>query len=54
MEDTDIHLAGGIKEHDFKIPWSYQSPSQALRLDKADVKFREYLIVFNFNTTPNW
>lgn len=51
MEDTDIRLAGGIKEHDSKIPWSYQSPSQGFRLDKAKMGFREYFLLFNFNTT---
>lgn len=51
MEDTDVHLAEGIKEHGFKIPWSYQSPSQGLGLDKADMRFREYLLIFNFNPT---
>lgn len=51
MGDTDIHLAGGKKEHGFKIPWPYQSPIQGLGLDKADMRFREYLLIFNFNTT---
>lgn len=51
MEHTYIHLAGGIKERGFKIPWSYHSPNQGLGLDKADMGFREYLLIFNFNTT---
>lgn len=50
MEDTDIRLAGGIKEHDSKIPWSYQSPNQGFRLRKAEMGFREYFLLFNFNT----
>lgn len=51
MEHTYIHLAGGKKEHDFKIPLSYHSPNQGLGLDKADMRFREYLLIFNFNRT---
>lgn len=35
MEDSDIHSTGGIKEQDFKIPWSYQNSTQGLGLDKV-------------------
>ncbi|KAJ7423001.1 hypothetical protein BTVI_11672 [Pitangus sulphuratus] len=50
LEDTDIHLARGIKEHDFKIALSDQS--QGFEIDKPEMGLREYLLVPNVNTTP--
>jgi len=50
VEDFDIHLARGRKEHDSEILWSHQTPSPRFGINKAETELREYFLVFKFNT----